>query len=132
RDEAKACEVTTIAFASVELTLGVACEVLEGVGWPFSASTGFAVSTPVKPCTPPTAKVAPVTVHAYDAGSLAPAVLRYTASEFEVGPALSMRRTSVQPEGGVIATEEGVTAIEATSASFNAVPEGLVMVSVPV
>jgi hypothetical protein len=56
----------------------------------------------------------------------------YTASELEVGLALSLRRTSDQPDGGVIATDEGVTEMEATSTSFAATPEGFVIVAVPV
>jgi hypothetical protein len=47
-----------------------------------------------------------------------------------VGPALSVRRTSVQSAGGVIPTEDGVTAIEAIRTSFAATPEGRVIVSV--
>src|SRR5687768_8381087 len=67
----------------------------------------------------------------YEAGSLEPAALWYTASELDVGPALSVRRTSVQPEGAVMPTEDGVTATEATMTSFVARPAGLVIVSVP-
>jgi hypothetical protein len=48
----------------------------------------------------------------------------------EVGPALFIRRTSVHPDGDVIVAVDGVTAIDATTTSFAALPEGLVMVSV--
>jgi hypothetical protein len=63
-EDAKACEVTTIALASVVVTLGVACVVLEAVVWPFSMSIGLAVSTPEKAWIPPTVKLEPPTVHA--------------------------------------------------------------------
>src|SRR6266850_4710526 len=56
-EEAKACEVTSMAFATAVVMLGVACVVAEGVIWPFSRWIGFAVSTPVKPWTPPTPKL---------------------------------------------------------------------------
>src|SRR5439155_17086205 len=55
-----------------------------------------------------------------------------TASALEVGPSLFRRRARVQPEGGVIVTDEGVSAMEATSTSLVAVSVGLVMVSVAV
>jgi len=63
-EEAKACEVTSIAFATVGVTLGVACVSAEAVLWPFSMWIGFAVSTPVKPWMPPTPKLVPLTVQA--------------------------------------------------------------------
>jgi hypothetical protein len=37
---------------------------------------------------------------------------------------------SVQPAGGVIATEDGVTEMEATKTSFAATPDGFVIVKV--
>jgi hypothetical protein len=45
REEAKVCDVTIIALATVVVTLGVACDVELGVAWPFSTSTGVMVST---------------------------------------------------------------------------------------
>ena len=63
-EEAKACEATSIEFATVVLMLGVACVVADGVLWPFSTWIGLAGSTPVKPWTPPTLKLAPLTLHA--------------------------------------------------------------------
>jgi hypothetical protein len=40
------CEATTIARATVVVTLGVAWLAELGVAWPFSTSMGAAVSTP--------------------------------------------------------------------------------------
>src|SRR5262245_21988290 len=40
-----------------------------------------------------------------------------------------MRRTSVQPAGGLMLAPEGRTAIEAIMTSFDAVPAGLLMVN---
>ena len=47
--------MTTIALATVVVTLGVRCVAPTGVVWPFSTSIGFAMSTLAKLWIPPTA-----------------------------------------------------------------------------
>ena len=49
------CEVTSIALATVVVTLGVAWVSASGVACPLSTSMGFEVSTPEKLAMPPTA-----------------------------------------------------------------------------
>ncbi len=55
----------------------------------------------------------------------------YVASEFAVALALSVRRTSAHPAGGVIVAVFGTTAIDAINTSADAVPAGAVIVSEP-
>ena len=57
RDDEKVCDVTNMVFATVVVTLGVACVLAEGVVWPFSTSIGFVVSTLEKAWMPPAAPV---------------------------------------------------------------------------
>ena len=50
-----ACEVTTIAFATVVVTLGAVTVSALGVFWPASTLIGVVVSTPVNVWIPPAA-----------------------------------------------------------------------------
>ena len=75
REEAKAYEATSMVFAVPVVTLSAPCRRSTGVLCPFSMSIGLAVSMPVTPWIPPTAKLAPLTPHAYEAGSPAKAAL---------------------------------------------------------
>src|SRR3990172_442298 len=54
RDDANVCALTTIVFATVVVTLGVACDVPLAVACPFCTSIGVVVSTPEKLWIPPT------------------------------------------------------------------------------
>ena len=60
---ANACEVTSIALATVVVTLAVACVRPLGVFWPASTSMGLTVSTPEKVWMPPAAPVDVSNVH---------------------------------------------------------------------
>jgi len=64
REEDSVCDVTTIVFATVVVTLGVAWVRADGVVCPFCTSIGVTESTPEKDWMPPTINVAPETPHA--------------------------------------------------------------------
>ena len=114
-----------MAFAEPVVMLGVSWLVLLGVLCPLSASIGFAASTRENDWMPPTMNVPPAIRQTCVAGSPGAAVLRYIASAFEVWAALFMRRTIVQPAGGVANALEWLNAIAATMTSPGTVPAGV-------
>jgi hypothetical protein len=63
REDENVCEVTSIVFATVVMTLGVACAVPLGVVCPFSTSIGLAVSTLKNVWIPPADPVDAENVH---------------------------------------------------------------------